>query len=181
MDEGPAYPEGGTDIWAREWYFHLREGKVWLGLRQSSGSAEEAADSRRGGFSRGQVGRGAGPGGATARGDQSRKRAGCDWGDRIVKVHERRWIPDAEVRAGRPRHQQYRQLLALLPVAGDEGAVAHGWLWRRLRFDCRYREGRAGHHHRQQHRRVPPGAGNACKARPQAARTEADRERSPRE
>ena len=95
-------------------------------------------------------------------------------------MHQRGELPDAEAGARGGRHEQHRQLLALLPGAGDDGAVSHRRLRRRLRLDRGHRAGRPGGHHRQQHRREPPGAGDAREAGAQAARPEADRRRSAR-
>ena len=117
----------------------------------------------------GQLGRGAGARRPPAVGDQGRERARRARVHLLLEVHERGELPDAEAVARGRRHQQHRQLLALLPGAGDDGAVPHGRLRRRLGIDRRHRAGRPRDHHRQQHRREPSGARDARQERAQAA------------
>ena len=45
---------------------------------------------------------------------------------RLLEVHQRGRLPDAETGPGRHRNQQRGQLLALLPGAGNHGPVSHG-------------------------------------------------------
>ncbi len=66
----------------------------------------------------------------------------------------------------------------LLPDAGDDGAAADGQAGRGCRVDCRYRDGWMRGDRGIEHERKPPSAGDAGEAQPQAARAEADRERS---
>ena len=94
---------------------------------------------------------------------------------RLVEVHQRRVLPHAEVRAGDYRHQQRGQLLALLPVARDGGAVAHGGLRRRRGLDQRHREGATHPHRRLEHRRVAPRLGDPHQEFAEAARAKGHR------
>ena len=120
-------------------------------------------------FRAGELGRGAGARRAPAVGDQGGERPGRARLHLLLEVHERGELPDAEAGARGHRHQQRRQLLALLPVAGDDGPVSHGRVRRRFGIDRRHRAGRSGDHHRQQHRREPSGDRDARQERAQAA------------
>ena len=130
LDEGPRHPEGRARRGPGERHLHLREGQVRLGLRQQRRPAEDAARPRRRRLPARHVGRGARPGGAAPERREGRPRSGRDRPHRLLEVHQRGELPDAEAGACGDRHQQHRQLLALLPGPGDHGPVPH----RRLRW-----------------------------------------------
>ena len=81
------------DIWTRDRHilkvepadgpangdFDLRQGQIRLGLRQQSGSADHAADSRGREVPRSDLGRGAGSGGAQIHRDQGRRTGRMRW------------------------------------------------------------------------------------------------------
>ena len=71
---------------------------------------------------------------------KAQARPGCAGFHLLFEMHQRGKLPDAEAGARRDRHQQHRQLLALLPGAGDHGAVPHGRLRRRFRLHQRHRD-----------------------------------------
>ncbi len=178
MDERAAHPEGGTDARSGEWHLHLREGQVRLGLREhpdrlTKPLIREGEDFREASWHEalslvarrlGEIKAANGPDSIGVIASSK-----CTNEDGFLMQKFARAVIGTN---------NIGQLLALLPVAGDGRAVAHRWLWRRLRLHRGYREGRAGHHHRQQHGGVPSGAGDAREARAQAARPTADRERS---
>jgi formate dehydrogenase major subunit len=68
-------PEHGPS----QWCFDLHQRQVRLGLRQQSGPADQAADSRRRDLSRSHMGRGVESCGAQICGDQSRQRTLMHW------------------------------------------------------------------------------------------------------
>jgi ferredoxin len=130
---------------------------------------------RENGKFRGIVGRSAGPGRPQIRGNQSAARTGRAGLCFLFEMHQRRKLSDAKIGAGSDRHQQHGQLFALLPGACDHRTVSDCGVWRRFRFDPRYRARRVGTDHRQQHCRKPPGASDSRETCPQTPRPEIDR------
>ena len=130
-------------------------------------------DGRR--LPRGELGRGARARHPAVTRDPRRARPRVAGLHRILEVEQRGGVPGAEARARRVRDQQRRQLLALLPGPGDQGAVPHRRVRRRLGHDRRHRARRVGADGGLQHPRIPPRAGGQDQAAAQALRPEAHR------
>ena len=138
VDARPAHPEDRADGWTGEWDLDLREGQVCVGLHQLRRPADEAAAARgRYVSSRSTWDEALDVIAEKFTKIEARARAGCAGVYRLLEVHERRELPDAEAGARGDRHEQHRQLQPLLPDAGDDGLAAHGGLRRRLGVDLR--------------------------------------------
>ena len=115
---------------------------------------------------RGDLGRGARPGGPQADRNPRRRRPGRDRRLRVGQVLQRGGLPLPEADQDRFPHQQRRPLHPAVPRLQRGGAV-RGHRLRRGLHDLRRRDQRGrGHHHRQQLHRQPPGRVHLLQAGP---------------
>src|ERR1700722_15761896 len=101
VDEGSSHSEDRTDAWAGEWNFNLREGQVCVGTYQLGRQAGKAAAARWRWLPRDRVEGSARHHRGEVQEHQAGAWAGCAWIYRLVEVHQRGELPDAEAGTGR--------------------------------------------------------------------------------
>ena len=106
---------------------------------------------------RGELGRGARPGGVEAEGDPRRRRPGGDRRLRLGQVLERGGLPLPEADPRGLRHEQRGPLHAAVPRVERGGAVRGRRLGRRLNDLRRHHQRRRRDPGRHEHDREPPG------------------------
>ncbi len=125
LDQGPPHPQRSSPRnGPANGISTCIKGKFGWDFVNSPRPPDQAADPRRRHVPRGELGRGARP--DRRRFTEIKASHGPDaLGVHLfVEMHQRRELPDAEAGARGDRHQQHRQLLALLPGAGDRACSA---------------------------------------------------------